>query len=113
MNIKVNQTKIPGKILNKWQNIVNIMAEILAVPSAIITRVDPPEIEVLKSADKAENPYKSGDKVKMAKHYCERVVSRNKRLQVNFAPKEPDWNSAPEIDYGMVAYFGFPVCWPK
>ncbi|MFP4547861.1 MAG: GAF domain-containing protein [Fidelibacterota bacterium] len=113
MGIEINQTRIPGSILDKWQNVVNIMAEILDVPSAIITRVDPPEIEVLQSAEKPDNPYKSGDKVKLAKHYCERVVTRNKRMKVNFAPENPDWNNAPEIEYGMVAYLGFPVCWPK
>ena len=113
MSIQVNNTNIPVHIISKWQNVVNIMADILAVPAAIITRVHPPEIEVLQSAETADNPYSPGDKVKMANHYCEKVVTRNKRLQVEFAPKNPDWNSAPEIDYGMVAYLGFPVCWPK
>ena len=110
-DILIKETEIPEDILGKWQNVVDIMANILSVPSAIITRVRPPEIEIMKSARAQENPYKSGDKVLMAKHYCESVVTNNRKLQVSFAPKDPSWENAPEIDYGMVAYLGYPVCW--
>ena len=47
----------------------------------------------------------------MANHYCESVVKNNQKLRVSFAPKDPLWKNAPEIDYGMVAYLGYPVCW--
>lgn len=110
--IDFKKTPIPEGILEKWQKVVDIMAEILAVPSAIVTRVHPPEIEVLRSAQLPENPYKSGDKVEMASHYCEAVVSRNRKLQVSYAPEDPLWHSAPEIDYGMYSYLGYPLCWP-
>jgi transcriptional regulator with GAF, ATPase, and Fis domain len=103
---------IPEDVLEKWQKAVDILAEVLEVPSAIITRVDPPQIEVLKSAQLAENPYKEGDKAMMAKHYCEAVVTNNQKLEVSFAPEDPVWNTAPEIEYGMLAYLGYPLCWP-
>jgi transcriptional regulator with GAF, ATPase, and Fis domain len=110
---KNEKTLIPDLLMDKWQHIVDLLANVLAVPSAIITRVDPPEIEVLRSARLSDNPYKSGDRVFMAKHYCEAVVSNNQKLQVTFAPKDPTWHTAPEIDYGMVAYLGYPLCWPN
>ncbi len=109
--ILIKRAKIPEDILGKWQSIVDIMADILVVPSAIITRVNPPEIQIMKSAQSPENPYKEGDKVLMAKHYCESVVTNNQKLQVSFAPKDLSWKNAPEIDYGMVAYLGYPICW--
>jgi len=104
---------IPESLMGKWQNIVDLLANVLAVPSAIITRVEPPEIEVIRSARIPDNPYKSRDRVLMAKHYCEAVVSNNRKLQVTFAPKDPVWQTAPEIEYGMVAYLGYPLCWPN
>ena len=109
--IQVKETEIPEDILENWQSIVDIMTNIMAVPSAIITRAHPPEIEIIKSARSPENPYKQGDKVLMAKHYCESVVTNNQKLQVSFAPEDPSWKNAPEVDYGMVAYLGYPVCW--
>jgi transcriptional regulator with GAF, ATPase, and Fis domain len=111
--IRIQETTIPEEVLGKWQKVVDIMADILTVPSAILTRVDPPQIEVLRSAQLPENPYKSGDKVSMSKHYCEAVVTENRKLQVSYAPKDPLWNEAPEIQYGMYAYLGFPLCWPN
>jgi hypothetical protein len=78
--IKIKKTIINDETLDKWQNIVDIMANLLKVPSAIVTRINPPEIEVLRSAQIPENPYKAGDKVMMAKHYCEAVVTKNTKL---------------------------------
>lgn len=110
--IKIRKTVIDDGTLQKWQKVVDIMADVLKVPSAIVTRIDPPEIEVLRSAAVPGNPYTAGDKVMMAKHYCEAVVTQNSKLQVSYAPKDPLWNSAPEIEYGMTAYLGYPLCWP-
>ncbi len=39
--IRIKETEIPEDILEKWQSVVDIMTNILAVPSAIITRVHP------------------------------------------------------------------------
>jgi transcriptional regulator with GAF, ATPase, and Fis domain len=111
--ITIQKTTIPDEILGKWQNVVDIMADILTVPSAIVTRVEPPQIEVLRSAQLPGNPYKAGDRVSMAKHYCETVVTENRKLQVSHAPTDPLWNAAPEIEYGMYAYLGLPLCWPN
>ena len=111
--ISTRNTAIPQDILIKWQNVVDILAKVLEVPSAIVTRVFPPDIEVLRSAELPDNPYKSGDKVAMAKHYCEGVVTKNQRLKVKHAPTDPQWNMAPEIEYGMLAYLGYPLCWPS
>ncbi len=111
--IIVRDTAIPDSILDKWQNVVDIMAEILLVPSAILTRVDPPEIEVVRSAQQNENPYKAGDKVAMANHYCETVITKKEKLQISYAPSDSVWYNAPEIKYGMYAYLGFPLCWPN
>ena len=76
-----NKVEISENILGKWQNAVDIMATVLEVPSAIITRAEPPEIEVLRSAQIKENPYKAGDKVLMAKHYCEAVVTKKSKVE--------------------------------
>ncbi|WP_371804689.1 GAF domain-containing protein [Candidatus Lokiarchaeum ossiferum] len=112
MSLKIRTTSISNLIEEKWQNIVNMVAEILNVPSAIITRLETPLIEVVKSAETKANPYHAGDKVEMAKHYCETVMVTNKKLEVNYAPEDPSWKNAPELKYGMVAYLGFPVQWP-
>ncbi len=103
---------IPDDVLNKWQKIVDIMADILNVPSAIITRVDAPQIEVMRASATPGNPYKSGLTATMNGHYCETVIKKAQRLEVNHAPTDPEWDTAPEIGYDMLAYLGYPVHWP-
>jgi hypothetical protein len=39
---------VPSEIVRKWQEIVDLLAEIMRVPSALIMRVDPPNIKVLQ-----------------------------------------------------------------
>ena len=103
---------IPETVLTRWQNAVDIIADILDVPSALVTRVEPPMIEVLTSANTPGNPYNAGDKVAMANHYCEAVVTTAQPVAVTHAPTDEHWNAAPEIEYGMLAYLGLPLLWP-
>ena len=41
---------IPDEILEKWQSIVNILADLLDVPAALITKIEPPIIEVFRTS---------------------------------------------------------------
>ncbi len=107
------QLEIPSEVLNQWQNIVEIMAEIIHVPSAIITRVFPPYIEVFRASENPENPYKQGLRVEMTSHYCEKVVQTKNKLHVPDARQSEEWKNAPEIEYGIIAYLGYPICWPN
>ena len=47
---------IADEILEKWQNIVNILADLLGVPAALITKIEPPLIEVFRTSASANNP---------------------------------------------------------
>lgn len=111
-HINTRSNRIPDDMLEKWQKIVDILADVLEVPTAIITRVSPPMIEVLRSAETGHTPYHSGLKAEMSGHYCETVIHTTRPLQVSYAPEDPQWNNAPEIQYNMMAYLGFPLRWP-
>ena len=43
--------QVPFEIVQKWQEIVNIIAEIVHVPSALVMKVDPPNIKVFVSSE--------------------------------------------------------------
>jgi hypothetical protein len=53
-------SQLTGVLLGKWQNIVDIMAELLAVPSGLIMRCHGDEIEVLVASGSPGNPYHPG-----------------------------------------------------
>src|SRR5258706_1166651 len=52
--------EVPSEIIRKWQEIVNLLAEIMHVPSASIMRVDPPHIKVCVSSTSKGNPSEPG-----------------------------------------------------
>ena len=38
--------QVPAQITEKWQEIIDLLAEVLHVPSALIMKVEPPNIRV-------------------------------------------------------------------
>jgi len=104
---------ISDEVLQKWQNIVNILAELSNVPVALIMRVQRPYIEVFRSSKTGENPYKVGEKEHLTGLYCERVINTEKKLFVKNALKNEDWKDNPDIKLGMISYLGYPIELPN
>jgi signal transduction histidine kinase len=108
MNINITE-----EILDKWQNIVDIMAKIMNVPTALIMEVDYPHIEVFKASSNPENPYGPGDQEHLAGLYCETVIKTQSKLLVPNALKDPEWKDNPDVKLGMISYLGLPLNWPN
>lgn len=104
--------EVPEETVKKWQNIVNVMAEVMNVPAALIMRVFPSEIEVFRASDTAGNPYKVGDRENLLGLYCEEVIRADKELLIADARESDRWKSNPDIKLGMVSYLGYPLRWP-
>ena len=110
--INKKDIKITDELVNTWQGLVNTIAEIINVPSALIMKVDEPYIEVFRSSESSNNPYKAGDREYLAGLYCERVIKTRNKLLVPNALKDKEWDKNPDIESGMISYFGFPLLWP-
>ena len=103
---------VPDEIVIKWQNIVNIMADIANVHTAVITKIDSPYIEVFRSSESEKNPFKAGDKVHLQGLYCEMVIKTKEKLLVPNALTDSRWKNNPDIKLGLISYLGFPLLWP-
>jgi PAS domain S-box-containing protein len=112
LRINKKDIKITDDVVNTWQGLVNTVAEIINVPSALIMKVDEPYIDVFRSSESSNNPYKAGDREYLAGLYCERVIKTRNRLLVPNALKDKEWNKNPDIESGMISYLGFPLLWP-
>lgn len=42
MNSEISGLDLPADLLQKWQRIVDLLANIMHVPSAVVTKVEPP-----------------------------------------------------------------------
>jgi PAS domain S-box-containing protein len=107
------RVQVPAEIVEKWQEIIDLVAEIIHVPSALIMRVEPPNIEVFVSSESKGNPYHLHELASLNTGlYCETVMSTRKPLLVPDALQDAEWKSNPDIKLGMISYLGFPVSWP-
>ncbi|MDC3954829.1 GAF domain-containing sensor histidine kinase [Polyangium jinanense] len=107
-------TRIPSELIQKWQGVVNLVADIVRVPASLIMKVEPPEIGVLVASESKGNPYEHGEKAALDTGlYCETVMSTKERLLVPNALVDEKWKCNPDIKLGMVSYLGFPITWPS
>ena len=108
-----HSTPVPPEIVRKWQEIVNLTAEIMHVPSALIMRVEPPNIKVFVSSETNGNPYEQGELACLDTGlYCEIVMKSGQPLLVPDALRDEHWQSNPDIKLGMISYLGVPIVWP-
>ncbi|MCB2167622.1 MAG: GAF domain-containing protein [Deltaproteobacteria bacterium] len=105
---------IPETVTRNWQGIVDILAEIVGIPAALIMRVDDPAIEVFLASDSPANPYHPGDSEHLwgSGLYCETVIKAQNKLIVPNALEDPDWEDNPDTKLNMIAYLGYPVLYP-
>lgn len=112
MELAVKNTNIPSQIVDIWQRVVDSVASLLLVPSVMINRLEPPELEVFRSNIGPDNPFPSGTRMDMAGVYCATVAEKRQRLLLEDARKDPVWANSPTAKAGIFAYLGYPLFWP-
>lgn len=103
---------ITEEILIKWQEMADLLAELLSVPSALIMKTENEFMEVFISSNSKNNPYNVGDKEKWYGLYCETVIKTQEKLLVPNALTDENWNKNPDIKLGMISYLGVPINFP-
>lgn len=106
--------EISTPILKKWQSLLNTVAKIVDVPSALIMRLNEKSIEVFLKSHTEGNPYEVGEEAKLIYGlYCENVIGTQERLLIPDATKSKVWkDNNPDVDINMISYMGFPINWP-
>jgi len=113
-NEKSRQLEISEDTLNKWQIIVDIIAELIDIPAALIMRLVESDIEVFVSSQSDNNPYHPGSHEHFLGSglYCETVIKTNDKLLVPNALTDKKWKNNPDIKLNMISYLGFPILLP-
>jgi GAF domain-containing protein len=110
-----NRGKLTGDILQEWQGLLNVSAEIFAVPAGLITRIDGQEIEILLTSEFKGNPYTAGYTTHYPDSgwYCERTLKNNNFLLIPNALQDPEWrDNASAVGLHMISYMGMPLARP-
>jgi GAF domain-containing protein len=112
--VESQQIEIPATTLTGWQNIVDTMAELIGVPSALIMRLVDADIEVFVSSQSDGNPYHPGDHEHLLGSglYCETVMKTKAKLLIPNALTDENWKNNPDVKLNMISYLGFPILLP-
>ena len=106
--------EIPEEYLDKWQLIIDQMAQEFDVTAAVLMRALPKHIEVLVASRTKGNPYISGHKASLNSGlYCEAVMATQSQLQVPNALADEHWKNSPAVKLNMIMYMGMPLFWPN
>ena len=86
--------QVPFELVQKWQEIVDVIAEIIHVPSALVMKVEPPNIKVFVSSVSNGNPYERDELAPLNTGlYCETVMKTRQSLLVPDALRDEEWNA--------------------
>lgn len=113
-NIQNQILEISQEHIDKWQDIVDILAEVIDIPAALIMRLVESDIEVFVSSKSGANPYRPGDHEHFLGSglYCETVINTNDKLLIPNALSDEKWKKNPDIKHNMISYLGFPITLP-
>ena len=110
----VLERTVPDHTIQKWQKVVDTLANIFRAPAGLVMRVHEHNIEVYVSSHTEGNPYTPGASEGLhGKLYCETVMSENRLLYVDNALKYDEWKYNPDVPLNMTSYLGIPIHWPS
>ncbi len=99
-------------ILDRWQRIISLVAEILDVSAGLIMRITKTHMKVLVKSQNKDNPYPADGKDELLHGlYCETVIGRDEPLHIDNSLLYDDWKDNPDIKLNMVSYYGLPIKW--
>lgn len=105
--------KISKIVIEKWQNILDLISLSINVPSALIMNLEKKYFKVFLKNESLNNPYHVGEKAELHSGlYCETVVGTKSYLLVPNALNDPYWKNNPDVALNMISYLGFPIIWP-
>ncbi len=111
--VMMRKPDIKPRLFEEWQDITNLVARLCNVPSALLMRINSDTMEVISASDRPDSPYYASETAPLeGKLYCETVIKTQRHLHVPNALKDPVWDHNPDIELGMISYYGVPVNWP-
>ena len=97
-------------LLQKWQKMINLVADILAVKAGLIMRVTEENMEVFLRSENEGNPYPSDGKDHLGHGlYCETVLGEDQELYIDNSLHSDRWKDNPDVKLQMISYYGLPI----
>ncbi|WP_445945996.1 sensor domain-containing diguanylate cyclase [Shewanella sp.] len=115
LNHSIKNIEVSEIDWDRWQRLVDSIANIFDAPAAFITQANLKGIEILSAANKPQNPYHAGQSMGPEVNiYCHEVVRTAAPLYIKDASQDPKWQNNPELTQDkLVSYLGLPIFRPN
>jgi diguanylate cyclase (GGDEF)-like protein len=106
---------IEGLDVHKWQQLVNMMAELFDAASGVIVQYRQQTFNVVATSDNQDNFLHVNSSWPWdIQSFCRRIIESNDKLYVNNALSDDEWACVPPVSDGPVrSYLGYPLYWPN
>lgn len=113
-NSQVAAISVPENLLISWQEAVDLLAETLGVAAVLIVRGGcRKDAEFLVCNRTPRSVYHPGPCPSLGVgHYSGAVIDAGGEVWVANALRDSRWSGGPDVELGMISYFGVPVVWP-
>ncbi len=101
---------VDEEMLQKWQKMINLVADIYDVKAGLIMRITEENMEVFLRSENEDNPYPKDGKDHLGHGlYCETVIGENGKLSVENSLNTDIWKDNPDVQLDMISYLGLPI----
>jgi len=112
MKIKPEDVTIPAEILMEFQDIVNVLAEIIAVPAALILKYHSANTEVVCASETTGNPCKAGEMIPGEDVISREIAAAKDMFLIDDGTKTKNWQDGFPGKQNMVSLLGAILLWP-
>ena len=106
-------TRLEKDLTEDWQAILDILAEFMQVPVALILQADNQQVNVYARNQSKRNPFRLKQNLPSGSSlFHKKVIETNQQLSVLDASQSKEWAKSNELQYGLINYLGFPLHWP-
>jgi transcriptional regulator with GAF, ATPase, and Fis domain len=99
----------PSKTLEALEKSLNALAETLTIPIARVSFLNQGSFETIVTNQSQEKFSQIEERFPSSNSFCQHVVKTRKALKVSNAKNNELWKNFPEINKGMISYFGMPL----
>lgn len=104
---------VESDLLKDWQAILDILAELMHVPAALIVHTEKNQLRIYATNQNKENPFSQGERLPPGTSILNEIVLETaQELNVTDIGKNAFWSKTHEVQYGLINYLGYPLHWP-
>ncbi len=105
--------KIESDLLEDWQAILDLLAELMHVPVALIIHAEKNNLSIYAKNRSEENRF-TQDNHLLANAYLfsQTVIETEQVMMITDADNEPSWSKRDRPESELVNYLGYPIIWP-